>query len=167
MLLTCPCCGATCSAEAWQNDAAARDVLAALLKLPRELHPVALPYLGLFRPEKRALTWPRAKRLLDMLAAHIAKREISWDRKPPRPCTPRLWAEGMRQMTERKTGTTARFTNHNYLIALVYDLADKADAHEERSNAGKPKTRADEDERGMSEASRQLVEDTARKLGIK
>ena len=41
MKLTCPSCGATASAEAWENDVEARKTIQAIIALPREVAIVA------------------------------------------------------------------------------------------------------------------------------
>lgn len=71
MILTCPSCGATASAAAWENDMAARETLQAMLALPAPVGKAILGYMGLFRPDKRALSWRKAKRIVDELAALI------------------------------------------------------------------------------------------------
>lgn len=64
MQLTCPCCFARFPVEAALTDEAARQAVAAALKLPAPLGDLLLRYIGLFRPDKRALSWDRASRLL-------------------------------------------------------------------------------------------------------
>jgi len=56
MILTCPSCGATASACAWENDITAREAMQAILALPASVGKVTLGYLSLFRPTERALT---------------------------------------------------------------------------------------------------------------
>ncbi|MBV5329996.1 MAG: hypothetical protein JZU65_20615, partial [Chlorobium sp.] len=63
MILTCPSCGGTASACAWENDIAAREALQAIVGLPSPVISSTLGYLSLFRPDKRTLTWKKAKTL--------------------------------------------------------------------------------------------------------
>lgn len=76
MRLTCPCCGAVCSVEAWLMDAAARDTVVAALGLPPGLGPRVLTYIGLFRPAKRALSWERAARIWGELAEAVNAAQV-------------------------------------------------------------------------------------------
>ena len=101
MKLTCPCCGAVASAEAWQNDLEARAVLAAAIKLDEPIPRQLLPYLGLFRPAERSLSWKRTARLIQELSGLVATGYVQVQGKPARPCPPQVWALAMEQMTER------------------------------------------------------------------
>lgn len=132
MILVCPSCAATHSAEAWSQDAAIRETIAAVVKLPRDVQEHLFEYLALFRPPKRALSWRRARRVVGELAELVAAREVGWETLPPRPATPALWAHGMGEMIGRKAGFKAHFTAHNYLKKIVYDLADEADREAEK-----------------------------------
>ena len=86
MILVCPSCGATHSAEAWENDRITRTVFAAQAALPREVCAVLLPYLALFRPDKRALSWSRTLKVMQELAALIAPGWVQVQGKPAREC---------------------------------------------------------------------------------
>jgi len=169
MKLVCPACGAVASAEAWANDAAVRETLAVLLALPRPVQEHALGYLALFRPPGRALSWQRARRVVRELAELVAAGEVTWERRPPRPCPPEIWARGMAEMIERKGGFKAHFTNHNYLRKIVYDLADRADAEAEARREEARRMgwhRRDEEEHIAPDEVRRLIEETKRKLGM-
>lgn len=177
MKLVCRACGATASAELWAEDAATREALALILGLPGPVRDVCLPYLGLFRPagtgsgKPRALAWTRVVTLVKALRDLVTAREITWKKNPARPCTPELWAQGMRQMIETKRGQD-RFETHGYLTSIVYDLADKADAEREKKyhqDAARGKVRRDEPEEGgpMPEEIRAMVEATKKQLGVK
>lgn len=131
MILTCPSCGATASACAWENDIAARETLHALLGLPAPVAKVTLGYLSLFRPDQRALTWRKAKKVVDTLTALIAPGWVQVQGKPARPCPPHLWAMAMEQMVERAATLQRPLKNHNYLRQVVWQLADHVDAHQE------------------------------------
>lgn len=132
MRLICPGCGLTASAEAWLNDAEARELLLAVAKLAAPLPEAVLPYLGLFRPEQKALTWKKAKRLVAELVQLTGAGHVQVQGKPARPCPPRLWAEAMGQMVERRERITPPLPNHNYLRQVAWQLADQADSQAER-----------------------------------
>jgi len=132
MRLICPGCGLTASAEAWLNDTEARETMQTLTKLPPELHGQLLPYLGLFRPESRALSWKKAARLMAELSQLTGLRHVQVQGKPSRPCPPKIWAEAMGQMVERRERITRPLPNHNYLRQVAWQLADEADANGEK-----------------------------------
>lgn len=132
MILVCPSCGATHSAEAWENDMNARKAFAARATLPIEVSAPLLPYLALFRPSQRALSWSRTLKVMQELAAMIAPGWVQVQGKPARECPPRVWAQGMEQMVERSATLQRPLKNHNYLRQVVWQLADQVDAGRER-----------------------------------
>lgn len=128
MKLTCPCCGAVASAEAWQNDLEARAVLAAAIKLDEPIPRQLLPYLGLFRPAERSLSWKRTATLIRDLSKLVATGYVQVHGRPARPCPPHVWAQAMEQMADRGMTISRPMTNHNYLRQVAWQLADKLDA---------------------------------------
>lgn len=133
MKLICPGCGLTASVEAWLNDAEARELLAAGVKLPPPLPEVTLPYLGLFRPEERALAWKKATRLLAKLSQLVVAGHVQVQGKPARPCPPRIWAAAMSRMIDQRQRISRPLPNHNYLRQVAWQLADLEDALGEKS----------------------------------
>jgi hypothetical protein len=133
MRLICPSCGATHSADAFNNDAAMRDVVAAISQLPGPVASRALGYLALFRPGKSALSWKRAGSLLRGLSELVKSPTIcaSGASSPARANSPAFWAQGMDTITERRPQTLP-LKNHNYLRAVVYDIANQADKDSEK-----------------------------------
>lgn len=159
MRLICPSCGATHSVEAWTNDPEAREALAIAAGLPREVARWALPYIALFRPEKRALTWKRARRLLEDLRDLVAAPEVQWNQKPPRPNPPAAWARALEQICAHPPKRLP-LESHNYLRAIQYGIADEIDG---RAEAGRDAeiTRRREEEftaEEMKENKRRLAE---------
>jgi hypothetical protein len=131
MRLICPACGAIGSAESWENDGRAREVLAAVVELPKPVAAQVLGYLGLFRPAARGLAWAKAGRLVDELAALVAAGYVRRPGLVDRTASPSHWARGMEQMVAARTGLRLPLTNHTYLCRVVYDLADSADRRAE------------------------------------
>ncbi len=162
MNLTCPSCGAVHSAEAWENDIKARQALQATCSLPAELSKVLLPYLSLFRPAKRALSWTKSLGLILELQKLVAQGYIQVKGKPARPCPPYLWAQAMEQMSMR-TDLTRPMPNHNYLRQIVWQLADQADAGREQISrqaeldGSQRSKRPPADPDGMSEIMRKYL----------
>lgn len=167
--LRCPACGAVAGADAWATDAEVRGLFALVTTLPAPVLPELLPYLALFRPKARSLSWRRAKRVTQDLAEMVKKPGLSWERRPVRPCPPALWAEAMRLVTER--GPERPLRNHNYLRAIAYELSDRADARREKDTEAARRARGREGpDAGPEQISDADVEamlaDTRRKLGI-
>lgn len=133
MKLICPGCGSVASAETWLNDALCRETMMAVVKLPHPLPQSTLGYVSLFRPSKRALTWKKAKRLVNELATLVAAGHIQVQGKVSRPCPPRIWALAMEQMMERRDSLRLPMPNHNYLKQIVWELADRDDAGQEKT----------------------------------
>jgi len=131
MKLVCPSCGLTASAEAWINDASARDLLLAVASLTHPLPKATLPYLGLFRPEKRALSWDKAGKIVAELVKLAASGHVQAPGKVARPCPPRIWAAAMEQMVDRRDAIRRPLPNHNYLKQVAWQLADEEDGKKE------------------------------------
>ena len=128
MKLTCPSCGAVASVEAWENDMDARKTLQAIVKLPHEVAVEIFGYLTLFRPSSRSLSWKVALRTVQDLAAMVASGYVQVQGKPTRPCPASIWAHGMRQMVAQRETLARPMKNHNYLLRVAWQLADKLDA---------------------------------------
>ncbi len=127
MRLVCPSCGAVHSAEAWRNDPAARNCLVRAAGLPGPVADQVLGYLALFRPSpQRGLQWGRTLRLLTDLEEQMRCGHIQQTHKVARPAGPHIWGQAMAKMIDQPPGKLP-LKNHNYLRAIVYDLADEAD----------------------------------------
>lgn len=133
MKLICPSCSAIASAESWLNDAMCRETLALIAGMPSPLPKVALGYLSLFRPGKTGLGWKKALRLSEEIAKFTACGYVSVQGKVDRNCSPRIWAQAMEQMVERRGTLNLPLKNHNYLRQIAWQLADQEDARVEQS----------------------------------
>ena len=138
MRLVCPCCGAACAAEAWQNDADARRALAALCNLPKEVQPVSFRYLALFRPGQKALSWARAVKLLEELNELIRPGWVGGKGQVDRDCPPALWAEAIERMAVIP-GLARPLKNHNYLRQVAWTLAE---GHDRRADQARRQAEA-------------------------
>jgi len=146
MKLICPGCGAIASAESWMNDAACRETLLVIAKLPAPLSAAALGYMSLFRPGTRALSWKKALRLVKEIDALTTKGFVSIQGRVDRNCSATIWSRAMEQMVEQRAGLSLPMPNHNYLKKVAYDLADQADYQGEKKGqtqaAARPRTPA-------------------------
>jgi hypothetical protein len=129
-----------CGAEAWANDTTQRETLAVVVKLPQSLPEVAFSYLSLFRPAKSSLSWSKAKRVAGELAKLVATGHIQVDSRPVRPCPASVWKKAIEEMLDRRDRLSRPLKNHNYLRQVAYDLADQADAHNEKTREAQHRT---------------------------
>lgn len=136
MKLVCPSCGAAAAADAWSNDAEARQALRIVAELPESVSRRAIAYLGLFRPlSGRGLKWSTALRHLAELDRLVHEAHVQVEHMPARPNNSIFWAQAMDQMIEVPPKRLP-VTGHNYLRKVVYDIADDADRQaEQKRNA--------------------------------
>jgi len=132
MNLTCPCCGGTASLEALTNDSEARAVIARISTLPQPVAASTPGYLGLFRPDKRALSWRKANSIVTALASLVSLGYVQVKGKADRDCSARIWAQAMDDMVNRRDRLTRPLPNHNYLRQVAHDMAAMEDATQER-----------------------------------
>lgn len=133
MILTCPCCGATGSIEALVNDSEARAVVLAISQLPQAVAAAIPGYLGLFRPDKRALSWRKARGVVGSLADLVGLGYVQVKGKNDYSCSPQTWAAAMDDMVGRRDRLSRPLPNHNYLRQVAHDMAALADAGRERA----------------------------------
>lgn len=131
MHLTCPCCGGTASLEALTSDAEARAVVARVSTLPQPVAAATPGYLGLFRPDKRALSWRKANSLVTALASLVSVGYVQVKGKADRDCSANIWAQAMDDMVNRRDRLTRPLPNHNYLRQVAHDMAAMEDASQE------------------------------------
>lgn len=134
MRATCPDCGADAHVSAFFAEADGKRLAALLANMPPDLGRAAIGYLGLFKPAKTALRLPRCVKLVQELADLVKSGDVTNDERGDvrRPTTPALWAAGIEQMLAQRAALTLPLKGHNYLRAIVYGLADQADAAAER-----------------------------------
>ncbi len=128
----CQSCGAVAPLEWFLADGKYKQCLSVMATIPREVAPVTVRYLGLFRPASgRAMSPDKTVRILGEIAALVGSGYVQVDKLVARPCPPRIWAEAMEQMRENPK-LRLPMKSHNYLKSVAYDLADAADAVAER-----------------------------------
>lgn len=128
----CPSCGFTGQIEAFLIEPEAKRAVARVAALDAAIGKVIGQYLRLFGTGKRGVQLRRAVALIDELAALIEAGTVCRDERVGvrRPATPALWAQGIeRMLAEPPSGP---LQNHHYLRAVVFGLADQADAQAER-----------------------------------
>jgi hypothetical protein len=135
MQLCCPTCGTEFPIEAGWAEADGKRLAALMAGFEPAVGKAAVQYMRLFKPAKTALRIPKATRLLEELAGLIATGRVCRDERGgvERPAKPAHWAAGMEQMVERRSALSLPLDNHNYLRAVVFGIADFADAAAERA----------------------------------
>ncbi len=136
MKITCPSCCAQFPIEAGLLEDEGKRLAAVVADMEPVLARAALGYLRLFRPPKTALRMARAAKILRELAELVGTGTVCRDERSGvrRRATPAMWATGIEQMLQQRSSSLQLpLSNHNYLRALVYGIADSADATNERS----------------------------------
>jgi len=131
MQITCPSCHARYHLDAALEDEAARELMALLAALPREVSRPLVQYLSLFRARTRALSWDRALRLArDTVAQHGDADVLG-----------RALAETVEAMRAKQEQSGWRpLTSHNYLARVLESTTPQAPRPaqgERRGPAGK------------------------------
>ncbi len=130
MKLICPSCSAVHSAEAWLNDAIARQCLKLAGELQYDVSSRCFSYLALFRPPVKALTWRKVLRLLSELKELIGTPHIQYDKNAARPNSAKAWGMAMDQIIENPPKRLP-LKSHGYLKAIAYDYANDMDVQKE------------------------------------
>lgn len=134
MRATCPSCGTDGHLSSFMAETDAKRFAVLLTTMPPDLGRATIDYLGLFKPAKTALRLPRVIKLADELLVMVQAGTVTNDERGGvrRPATPAQWAAGIEQMLAQRPSLTLPLKGHNYLRAIVFGLADQADAAAER-----------------------------------
>lgn len=134
MRATCPECGSYGHLSTFFTEDDGKRLAASLADMEPTLGRAVIGYLGLFKPAKTALRMQRAAGLVDELRALVAAGAVCRDERSGvrRPAPPAMWAQGIEQMLAQRASLTLPLQGHGYLRAVVYGIADSADAAAER-----------------------------------
>lgn len=131
MLIRCQSCGATASLDVLIEDTAAAQALTLALKLSSTGRAV-IKYLGLFRPEKRALSMARVAVILGELNPMIEAGRIERN-GTVYSVSPIIWERSLEKVVQmRDLGKLATpLKSHGYLLEIIVtelakSVADKA-----------------------------------------
>lgn len=135
MLATCPHCAFQAEIEAFFTDDDGKRLAAVMIDIPPECGRAVLAYLRLFKPPKTGLRAARAVKLAREVAALVTAGTVCKDERSGirRPATPAMWAAGIEQMLAQRERMSLPLESHGYLRAVVYGIADSADAAAERA----------------------------------
>jgi len=134
MRMTCPECGAQAHIAAFFVEDDGKRLAGLFAEMEPVLGRAVLGYLGLFKPAKNALRLSRAVKLVQELLHLVNAGTVCRDERGGvrRAATPGLWAQGIETVLTQRPSLTLPLDNHHYLRAVVFGLADKADAAAER-----------------------------------
>ena len=130
MKLICPSCAATHSADAWLNDAVARQCLILAGSMQHDISSRCFAYLSLFRPHGRALHWRKVLKLLAELQTLVSVPDIQWEGGPARMSSMRAWGIALDRVIEHPPKRLP-LKSHGYLKAIAYEIADELDKQNE------------------------------------
>lgn len=120
MKTRCPACGATTSLDALLGHSEASKAFLAAINLVGDLAKPMIQYLGMFRSDSRDLTFDRASKLLNELAADINSQQIKrGHHNYPAPKAAWIWA--ITVILERRDQGKLQlpFKNHGYLYEVI------------------------------------------------
>ena len=131
MRLVCPGCGVYGSIEAFANDPDARAVAGLLGELQPDVATALQRYMRLHAPAKHALTWRKARKVLDELvplikAGTISRNGRDWPAPGP------AWISGIDSMLGNKN-VGLPLKGHGYLLTILAGEANKTEAVAERA----------------------------------
>jgi hypothetical protein len=142
MLIRCQSCGATASLDVLIEDTAAAQALTLALKLSSTGRAV-IKYLGLFRPEKRALSMARVAVILGELNPMIEAGRIERN-GTVYSVSPIIWERSLEKVVQmRDLGKLATpLKSHGYLLEIIVtelakSVADKVARGEAKKDAEK------------------------------
>lgn len=139
---TCPHCAFTGEVEAFFADDEGKRLAFAVADLDPECARALFGYLRLFKPAKSGLRMARAVKLAREVAGLVAAGDVCKDERGGvrRAATPTMWAQGMEQMLAQRDRLSLPLESHGYLRAVVFGLADSADAAAERQREASART---------------------------
>jgi len=131
----CVRCGYRAPVSSFIEASGDGEILAEYIKLPQVVQQPFYKYLSLFRPSSGcACQQSKIIRLTREMVALVASGYVAHTKKGrvDRPCLPQTWAQGMDRMIEQAATLDLPMDNHNYLRAVVWQIADQADAGREQ-----------------------------------
>lgn len=119
MRIRCRSCGAVASLDALVDDEAAAEALKLAFGLS-PLGPLLTRYLGLFRPGKNVLTWPRVAALLGELLPAIQSGRVERDGKVT-DAPQEAWAVALEKVVAARDAGSLKvpLRSHGYLLEVV------------------------------------------------
>lgn len=135
MHVTCPSCNDSFPIAAGFLEPDGKRFGMLLAGMEPALGRAVVEYLALFTPAKQKLRLVKAVKLVAALDALVREGSVCRDERAGarRPATSAHWVAGIEKMLEQRAKLTLPLGNHHYLRAIVYGIADQADAAGERA----------------------------------
>ncbi len=135
MQVTCPCCLERFPVEAGFIDGEGKQLAAMFAAMEPALGRSVVAYLRLFKPARTGLRTARAIRLVEDLLDLVGPGTVCRDERSGlrRPASAAVWAAGIEQLLATSGKLALPLQNHHYLRAVVFGLAEQADAAAERT----------------------------------
>ncbi|MGO1000871.1 hypothetical protein [Lysobacter sp. CA196] len=130
--MTCPCCFTEFPVEAGLAEADGKRLAAALGVLNPDLVRALFSYLRLHKPAQRALSQHKALNLANEFTEWVTSGEVRRN-GVSRPAPLAIWSQAIEQMSEGRANLRLPLKGHGYLLEVVFALADRADAEQERT----------------------------------
>lgn len=163
MRATCPNCGEQSHIAAYFIEDEGKRLAVCLAEMEPVLGRAVIGYLSLFKPAKTSLRLARAAKLAQEVADLVAEGEVCKDERGGirRRASAALWAAGIDAMLQQRASLSLPLESHGYLRAVVFGLADKAEAAAERNTEAQRRSKqgrtAKPDEAAESPLQRQLT----------
>lgn len=144
MRATCPNCGEQSHITSFFVEDEGKRLAVCLAEMEPVLGRAVIGYLGLFKPTKTSLRLARAAKIAQEVAELAAEGSVCKDERGGirRQASASLWAAGIDVMLQQRASLALPLETHGYLRAVVFGLADKAEAAAER--------KVEEDRRAVS-----------------
>lgn len=135
MRIVCPSCCESFPIECGFADIDGKKLSALFADMEPVLGRAVLGYLRLFKPAKKQMRTVRAVRVIEELLVLVRPGSVCRDERGGlrRPAPQAIWAAAIEQMLAVPEKLQLPLSNHHYLRAIVYGLADQADATRERA----------------------------------
>lgn len=142
MHVTCPSCNESFPIVAGFLEPDGKRFGMLLAGMEPALGRATVEYLALFTPAKQKLRLAKAVKLVAALDALVREGTVCRDERGGvrRPTTAAHWVAGIEQMIEQRAKLTLPLAGHNYLRAIVFGIADQADAATERQREATAKS---------------------------
>lgn len=133
MRVCCPVCDTDFPIEAGFAEADGKRLAAILAGVDATLGRTLVGYLRLWKPAKTQLRIAKAvkvaQEVIDLAEAGEVRRNGL-----ARPASSVMWAAGIEQMLGNRDKLRLPLTTHGYLVEVVFGMADRLDAAQERSH---------------------------------
>lgn len=156
MLIKCPACGASASLDTLIDDEPAAQALMSVLKIT-PVGRLLVKYLGLFRPEKRQLSWSKVAKLLQEITPMIEQQRIKRDGvEYTVPLV--IFEKAIATVLDaREAGKlTLPMKSHGYLLEVIISELAKAEKDQQHAAVAQKERERKDNERKVEQTRREV-----------